>query len=82
MLISADIHQGVCGLHNLGNTCFMNAGLQCLLSNTHLVQHFLGRIDSDDCKCPQMCYFNGEPVNLNPISYNRNLGSLTAVVDY
>ena len=53
MLISADIHQGVCGLHNLGNTCFMNAGLQCLLSNTHLVQHFLGRIDSDDCKCPQ-----------------------------
>lgn len=33
--------RGVCGLSNLGNTCFMNAALQCMSNTPQLSEYFL-----------------------------------------
>ena len=33
--------KGICGLQNLGNTCFMNSGLQCLSNIPELTKYFL-----------------------------------------
>jgi ubiquitin carboxyl-terminal hydrolase 4/11/15 len=38
---SEDSKKGIVGLQNLGNTCFMNGGLQCMLNMKELTQYFL-----------------------------------------
>ena len=41
LMLSAQV--GVCGLYNLGNTCFMNSALQCLNNTTPLCEYFLDK---------------------------------------
>ena len=39
--LKEDSSHGVCGSHNLGNTCFMNSSIACLSNCTELTYYFL-----------------------------------------
>ncbi|CAI6367923.1 unnamed protein product [Macrosiphum euphorbiae] len=72
---------GVCGLRNLGNTCFMSAGLQALLSTESLVSYFLNFDDdgSEDTLIGQFSdlakrVWNGQYSVINPHQFKYVLG--------
>lgn len=46
--LSTSVQRGLCGLSNLGNTCFMNSALQCLSNTTPLMKYFLAQTYKHD----------------------------------
>uniref|UniRef100_A0A671R1C4 Ubiquitin carboxyl-terminal hydrolase n=1 Tax=Sinocyclocheilus anshuiensis TaxID=1608454 RepID=A0A671R1C4_9TELE len=51
-------HRVGAGLHNLGNTCFLNSTLQCLTYTAPLANYMLTREHSKTCKCARFFSIN------------------------
>ena len=47
-ILKPNYNHGVCGGHNLGNTCFMNSSIACLSNSTELTTYFLTQKFKDD----------------------------------
>uniref|UniRef100_A0A7M5VFF9 Ubiquitin carboxyl-terminal hydrolase n=2 Tax=Clytia hemisphaerica TaxID=252671 RepID=A0A7M5VFF9_9CNID len=51
---------GLCGLSNLGNTCFMNSALQCLSNTTPLMKYFLANTHKSELNPTNPLGMNGK----------------------
>ncbi|KAF3423965.1 hypothetical protein E2986_05418 [Frieseomelitta varia] len=46
--VHGNVHPGITGLKNLGNSCYMNSIIQCLSNTTHLAKYFMDNLYADD----------------------------------
>ena len=59
------VHRLGAGLHNMGNSCFLNAVLQCLTYTPPLVNYLLSRAHSAACAVNAVIE-NANPHKLSP----------------
>lgn len=57
---SSKAQPGLCGLSNMGNTCFMNAALQCLSNTPHLTNYILTDKYVEDINLNNLLGMHGE----------------------
>lgn len=72
---------GVCGLRNLGNTCFMSTGVQCLMATPSLVHCLLHyptpAKDSLSLQLSQLTHkmWSGQYSTVQPTDFKESLGA-------
>ncbi|XP_065212556.1 ubiquitin carboxyl-terminal hydrolase 4-like [Planococcus citri] len=80
--VNAD--KGVCGLRNLGNTCFMSTGIQCLVATTSLVRFFLKKLSASNLDENSLTMqftellqkmWSGQYSIVHPMKFKQALGS-------
>lgn len=68
---------GVCGFYNLGNTCYFNAALQCLIHTEPLIHYFLNFFKEEDVSKSNKLGTRGAlSRNFNEVikAYSKNTG--------
>ncbi|XP_074777897.1 ubiquitin carboxyl-terminal hydrolase 36 isoform X2 [Athene noctua] len=81
------VHRVGAGLHNLGNTCFLNAAVQCLTYTPPLANYLLSREHGRDCHQEGFCMmcimqnhtiqaFASSGNTIKPVSFVQNLKNI------
>jgi ubiquitin C-terminal hydrolase len=63
-----DVGDGIVGLYNMGNTCYLNSSIQCLSHTPIFREYFTSK-----------CYLN-DINTANPVGYGGHLAQVTAVL--
>ena len=76
-LLSATLHLKQVGLVNLGNTCYINTGIQCIIHSKHFITSFLDYLQDNTSfyskPITKEFYNLLNSVNSNPTSFNPRL---------